>query len=50
VDRHPTAGTERFEVLAQVRHAQVVGVLELGARALRDFETPVSSAWLTASP
>jgi hypothetical protein len=49
VDRHPTivvgergheleAGAERFEVLAQRRHARVVGVLELGDRPLGHVE------------
>ena len=32
------AGAERFEVLAQGRHAHVVGVLELGDRPLRHVE------------
>ena len=49
VDRHPAilvvehrdelqAGAERFEVLTQRRHAQVVGVLELGDRPLGHVE------------
>ena len=49
MDRHPTvfvvehsnefeARAERVEVLAQCRHAHVVGVLELGDRTLGDVE------------
>src|SRR5581483_4648602 len=50
MDRHPAltvvvehgdeleAGSERFEVLAECRDAQVVGVLELGDRSLCHVE------------
>ena len=59
MDRHATvvvehgdeleACTEGIEVLAQCRHAYVVGVLELGDRSLGDVETVPrpnsSSSW-----
>jgi hypothetical protein len=58
VDRHTTivvveqhrheleAGPERFEVLTQRRHPDVVGVLELGDRSLGDLE-PAGQLGLT---